>query len=235
MISDVIQAVKTVVEALGQQAPYRSVQDLTTEWKIYMRNTYWLEVGNTFEHVNGTYTVTAISCNKWITADKLDPAETFALQGTIAVPALTFRHGPMRRVNQELISDGRESGGITATCPWVYLVEVMSSNQDLEPVSAWSDTGDVRLFILDEFNYKDLQTSSEIYTAVINRTDRITEELIKGFRASPLIGKLSSSRTTNYVNWGTFNEQGQPKKFTEYYFSGTELRIPLPIMKNCNC
>lgn len=230
MIGDGINAVKSIVEALGQNIPYYSVQIIDgIKLRYFVRNTYWFQVGDTmFELGVNPGVIIAMECNTWVEIVKPNqfiPDPT----GFITIKPLVFKNGTLRRVQNELT----EKANASLWLPLVYMVEIATSEEDLSPTSNYSDVIDCRLFILDQTNFEDLQTSPEYYAAAITRCERIAKELLHAFRRSPLIGRLTSRRAWNHINAGTYDSKGGVTNLFPTYTSGVEMRLPLPLTKQC--
>jgi hypothetical protein len=232
MIGDGIAAVKSIVEGLGQNILYHSVQRVDNSYRFFVKTTLWLKVGDTINELGtNAYQITGLLCNTWIEVpvpnELLLPEPT----GFLTCTPLTFKNGTLRRVQKELTQKSNASLWL----PLVYMVEVMSSEQDLSPTSNYSDVIDCRLFILEQVNFNDLQTSPEYYAAAITKCERIAKEILIAFSRSPLIGKLTSRRAWNHINAGTYDSKGGVTNLFPTYTSGVEMRLPLPLVKRCIC
>lgn len=232
MISDVISAVSIACQK-ARIVQYYSVRDLGAEFKFFSFDTRWATLGDSVTVVIGEdefyYSITEVICNKSVTVAH-QPGDTVPASGTFLLPALTFKYGTVRRVNAELVQLCNE---LEYFPNLVYLVEVMTSEQPQKPGSLFSDNGEVRLFCLKGVDNIDNLTSPEFYAAGINKTEKIAKALLMEFKRSPLVGKLTSSRTWNHINAGKYSDKGAESNLFNFSFSGTEVRLTLPVIKQC--
>lgn len=234
MISYAIQTVKDVVEGLGQSYKYYSLKDGGNTARVYTYNFGWLEAEDNVVIDGAMLTVSNVVCGKYF--DVIKTEETILpSHGTFAIGTVKFKHGTVTRVNNELVNIA--GGDIAATLPLVYMVEVMTESQDLRPEANITQSPEVRLFILEQVDFQTVQTGPEYYAAVLNKTDLIAEELLEAFkRNKSKIGVMSSSRTWNHLNAGVYSDKKAERNMFDYYLSGTELRLTLPLVKqNCKC
>lgn len=228
MITNVITTLQAIVQGLGKKVPYYSMVTTTTSYRIFTKQTLWLRGGDRIVIGGKAYTVNFQLCGQYLDVAKGTEGPPPSA-GTFDAPDVFFAHGPVRRVNNELLSIGIAD----QFCPLIYMVEPTTSKQPLDPKSLFSDIADLRLFILEQSNVEDWQKASEYYAGAIIRTDLIAKALIQAFMRSSLVGKLTETRTWNHINAGSYTDKGHEKNLFDYYFSGTEMRVSLPIVKQC--
>lgn len=239
MISTAIALVKEIVEGLGQKVPiwsWRAVNNVTM--RIYIHNTLWLRAGGVVnietEEAGDPasvkeYEVTAVAPCSYI---EVTMDDTVVITGdTLALAPLGFKSGTVIAVDAEM----QLGNNVPSLMPLVYMVEVMSSEQVHEPLSNIGERAEVRLLILNECDVANW-TTEDHYTNVIEVTEQIAKTLLEAFKMSGKIGLLTTSRTWNHVQVGTFNDNGHTKRTFSVDFSGVEMRLTLPIiLNNCNC
>lgn len=146
---------------------------------------------------------------------------------------LTFFHGTIRMVSNELIN----IGNITTKVPMCYAVEPMKFRKNLVVDSTIAGWAEFRLFVLDSCKYGEWLTADH-YTNVIvpmeNKLDDLLERLRNDAR---VVGEeFTEADIWNHVIAGSYlDEKGKTKSMFKFYFSGPECRLSLPILKQLKC
>lgn len=222
MISHAIAAVRECVEALGQNITPLYVQSVgVNSYRLGLKSTLWLRVGDVLT-VGGT--VTAVECGYIEVTNLTAPV-------TISTAPVYFMHGTVVNVSSEM----NKINNATLFTPLVYYVEASSAELNFDRTRQIDSVNNARLLVLKSCNNNDWLTASH-YESVIEVTEQIIEELIEKFRRSAKIGELTTGRIANYVNVGSQSEKSTVKNMFTYYFSGTEIKLDLPLRREiCNC
>lgn len=237
MISAVIDALRDIVEnKLGKNLTIRSAVRIDQyTYRLYLDDTLWLRVNDNIflQNSESAAHVKTVTCD-YIEIDFIETEGTPNPAGKInLLPEIKFFHGTIRNVSGEMIGIG-DSSQIPII---IYYVEVSSSDLDLDPTAAIDSVNNARLLILKECDNSNWLTK-EHYDKVIRITEEITQELIEEFRKiGSGFGTLSTGTVSNHVRAGTYSDKGTEKNvFANFFYSGCDLRINLPLLKkNCNC
>lgn len=237
MIGDVIEIVKDIVEGLGESIPFSSasaVNDTTS--RVRVGNRINLLVQDSLVSIgNDTFLILAIRCEQGtidLQSTNEDTPVLLSGSGTFEIEQpLHFYHGTMNEVSGELdtVQD------LSEKLPFVWFVERTSSDLSLVLTERIAENTPVRLLFLTA-DKRDTQKTPAIYDSVIRPMEVYAKEVIEAFRRSPLIGKLSTAREISHVRAGTYTEKEVTKNYFNHNFSGVELSITLPIVRQrCNC
>jgi len=170
------------------------------------------------------YRITSVLHNTsiTITGDVLPNVDSFE------IPLPTYFHGKAIDTNAELdMVDDKET--IT---PLVYLTETYTDRMYPNDQLKERDV-DLRIFFLTTANYDDWLTN-EHYDKVIRPMRNLVYNFIETLDKSKIIGKFASYYDlTNHAKFGIFIlRKGATQRIFDDNFSGVELNIRLPILKD---
>lgn len=146
---------------------------------------------------------------------------------TISLIPPYFAHGTPYAVNVELDRH--------IEYPLVYLLEIVREEIPSDLDSRFETIPTLRLFFLDEANFKDWDTD-ELYSNVVALQRDYCNFVLKNIKKSKVFGLPTNIEITSFAKFGVYqNEKGVLNSLFNKQLSGVELRIDLPIVKRFSC
>jgi hypothetical protein len=162
-------------------------------------------------------------------------AKTIKLQGdltgavSLKLVRPFFIHGTPYAVNQTLNKTKSQD-----KYPLIFLLEIIREQIPSEQDSMFSSIPTVRLFFLDERN-KDW-TTDQIYENVVNSQREYCNFVLDAMLKGKIFGRPSDIEIVSFAKFGEYIDlKGSLNSIFDAVLSGVELKLTLPIKKQCNC
>lgn len=142
----------------------------------------------------------------------------------IELPRPMFRHGTPYAVNNEIDRD--------ISYPLVYLLEILKERLPSSRDSAYETTPTIRLFFLDESDFRNLDTDA-LYSNVVVHQRNWMDYFLKKLRDERRLFDLPSAiEVYTFAKFGQYaNNKGMINSIFNKELSGVELRMDLPIRR----
>ena len=161
----------------------------------------------------------------------LKGGSTITTSGTFAFPEVFFFHGTPIMVGSEL-NNIRDS---EAKTPFIYLYEVLEDEFIEEVGSSIERNSNLRLFFLDQANFKDWDTEHH-YSEAIVPMNKLSAEFIHFLKTNGNIGLFPNFSLIYHANFTIkYTTNGHETRLFNDELSGVELKINLPIKKSFVC
>lgn len=146
------------------------------------------------------------------------------LETVFTLPTPMFAHGTPYAINSKL------DRGVTY--PFVYLLEIIKEVVPDDLDSRYETIPAIRLFFLDEANFKDWDTD-QLYSEVIIPQRAYVDYVFKQIRKSNLFGYPSNIELTTFAKFGQYQDtsKGVLNSLFNKQLSGVEISMNLPIVK----
>lgn len=156
----------------------------------------------------------------------------FQLATTLSVKKPYYTHGTPYMANVKLDSAGKVR---ELTYPIVYLLEVLRESIPSNIDSSIATIPDIRLFFLDESNFKDNDTDGLYSKWVVGQRD-FCDFVLASIRKSKLFDYPTQIEIYTFAKFGQYvTDKGSISSVFDKELSGVELRMSLPIRKICDC
>ena len=154
--------------------------------------------------------------------------DTCPIEKELTILAPTYIHGTVKAANSELtqISDNRKRFQI------VYLYEVLQETRNRNPVNTLGRQVEIVMFFLTAAKMEGELTQNK-YTEYINPMDNLAEDFIDLLERSSIVGSIEESNYTIIPHSiaGFYDRIGHVKNLFADDYSGVELRMSLPLLK----
>jgi hypothetical protein len=220
----VVDVIEQFIENLNYEIKilnisYDNITNITTFYVsnyLYVRDDLSLIIDNTNEEKirSVDYTLKTIMVdNDYTTAKNLKITPPY------------FLHGTPYATNKELNK--------LTKYPIVYLLEILKEQIPTNVDSAFETIPTVRLFFLDEANFKSWDTN-QLYSNVVTPQRNFCDYVFANIKNSKLFGLPSNVEITSYAKFGQYlDNKGSVNSLFDKTLSGVELKIDLPIFKKC--
>lgn len=176
--------------------------------------------------------IVEIKCDEYIIVESdIEPNA-----GTWTLYSPVYLHGTPKAINAEATNTIQAGGQIY---PLIWFLEIAQFDRSYDPLSMIQDTPDIRMFFMDEANYRDWDTY-EHYEQVIKPMINLADMMCKSIRDDGRFDKLETTRFTNHAKFGlrytnpkTADNYSHVKNLLNENVSGVELRLKVPIRKSC--
>jgi hypothetical protein len=143
----------------------------------------------------------------------------------VAIKAPYFLHGTPYATNKKLNK--------VTNYPLVYLLEIIKEQIPTNPDSAFETIPTIRLFFLDEANFSSWDTN-QLYSNVVTPQRNYCDFVLNEIKKSKLFGTPTNAEITSYAKFGQYvDNKGVVNSIFDKTLSGVELKIDLPIVRNC--
>lgn len=219
---EVVRYIKNILDILDFSIDVVSASQGLGQTRYNVCKTYHARKGSIII-VNGTeYEALSVVYNEYIIIEG-EPAGITKI--TVKTP--NYFHGTAMAVNAEL--DPLDK---SLKFPMVYCYEIIPERFYDEPDSVIDRDAELRLYFLDNANFKDW-TTQQHYDYVIDGMKSLQVHMLEKFKSCPKIGKFDTHDVINHVKFGVWTDQkGHTSNLFNENLSGVELLINLPLLKN---
>jgi hypothetical protein len=217
-----------IINSIDKSVVCQSVTDNTDGTYTFLcKDTGYLTSGFTVTIGLVDYFITDFDCNVSFTVS----GASLPTQLTFDLYAPKFKHGTITKVASEL----KELTELSDRLPLIFLHEIIEEKRHLSELDIVDSDNDVRLYFLIDCNFADwtqLQGDSKGVQPMRNLTNRF----IKALAESPYVGELNGiGSIKNYNVFGNTTDNGVTKNIFAEYLSGTQLKITISFLKDCDC
>ena len=231
ILKDVIAGIAHTITIDSVESLGGSLYKLNTENTIYLRELKKVTIGAV------DYKVTDFVINSYVTVQALsgDIAVT-ARRFTIDVPLFLWGNPKMVSAELDLRIKNKNADG-TQVHPYLWLVEVGSSEHSLNPSDAVKVKPTFNIFFLDSNKYDDW-TIEDHYTNAIDTMSNYIDYVIEILKSRRDLFDTDSIvyNTVNHVNFGDYIvDKGMEERILNDNVTGVQLQITIPYtIDTCN-
>lgn len=217
-----------IVNSIDKSITCQSVTDnLDGTYTFLCRYTKWATKGYNVTIGAVTYSILEVVTDVSIKVSgaSLPIFLTFDLYAPI------FKHGTLKRVASEL----NQQPDFKDRTPLIFLHEIIEEGIHLNSSDIVDSEPDCRLYFLTGCNFEDwdqLQGDTEGVAPMRSLCKEFLTSLINSNRIQEL---NVIARVKNYNIFGNYDDKGVFKNWLNEFLSGTELKVSIPFLKECDC